>query len=126
MLETIPEIFPDARYQRCTVHFYRNIFSVTPRNKMKTVGLMLKAIHAQESKETAREKTIQVAENPRAMKLAKSAKNVEDGIEETLTYMDFPTQNWTRIRTNIPLSASTMRSNVGQKQSALFLMARVP
>ncbi len=126
MLETIPEIFPDARYQRCTVHFYRNIFSVTPRNKMKTVGLMLKAIHAQESKETAREKAIQVAEKPRAMKLAKSAKNVEDGIEETLTYMDFPTQNWTRIRTNIPLSASTMRSNVGQKQSALFLMARVP
>ncbi len=93
---------------------------------MKTVGLMLKAIHAQESKETAREKAIQVAEKPRAMKLAKSAKNVEDGIEETLTYMDFPTQNWTRIRTNIPLSASTMRSNVGQKQSALFLMARVP
>ena len=126
MLETIPEIFPDARYQRCTVHFYRNIFSVTPRNKMKTVGLMLKAIHAQESKETAREKAIQVAEKPRAMKLAKSAKNVEDGIEETLTYMDFPTQNWTRIRTNIPLSASTMRSNVGQKQSALFPMARVP
>ena len=32
MLETIPEVFPDAHYQRCTVHFYRNIFSVTPRN----------------------------------------------------------------------------------------------
>lgn len=35
MLETIPEVFPDTRYQRCTVHFYRNIFSVTSRNKMK-------------------------------------------------------------------------------------------
>ena len=97
MLETIPEVFPDARFQRCTVHFYRNIFSVTPRNKMKTVTLMLKAIHAQESKEAAREKAIQVAEKLRAMKLAKK---VEDGIEETLTYMDFPTQHWTRIRTN--------------------------
>ena len=49
-------VFPDARYQRCTVHFYRNIFSVTPRNKMKAVAMMLKAIHAQESKESAREK----------------------------------------------------------------------
>ncbi len=57
MLETIPEVFPDARYQRCTVHFYKNIFSVTPRNKMKTVALMLKAIHVQESKEAAREKS---------------------------------------------------------------------
>ena len=26
MLETISEVFPDAKYQRCTVHFYRNIF----------------------------------------------------------------------------------------------------
>lgn len=100
MLETIPEVFPDARYQHCTVHFYRNIFSVTPRNKMKTVALMLKAIHAQESKEAAREKAIQVAEKLRAMKLAKAARKVEDGIEETLTYMDFPMQHWTRIRTN--------------------------
>ncbi len=46
MLETIPEVFPDACYQRCTVHFYRNIFSVTPRNKMKTIAMMLKAIYA--------------------------------------------------------------------------------
>ncbi len=100
MLETIPEVFLDARYQRCTVHFYRNIFSVTPRNKMKTVALMLKAIHAQESKEAACEKAIQVAEKLRAMKLAKAARKVEDGIEEILTFMDFPTQHWTRIRTN--------------------------
>lgn len=46
MLETIPEVFPDTRYQRCTVHFYRNIFSVTPHNKMKAVALMFKGIHA--------------------------------------------------------------------------------
>ena len=29
-----------------------------------------------------------------------SAKKVEDGIEETLTYCDFPSEHWTRIRTN--------------------------
>ena len=100
MLETIPEVFPDARYQRCTVHFYRNIFSVTPRNKMKAVAMMLKAIHAQESKEAAREKARQVAEKLKEMKLSSAAKKLQDGIEETLTYMDFPTQHWTRIRTN--------------------------
>lgn len=100
MLETIPEVFPDARYQRCTVHFYRNIFSVTPRNKMKSVAMMLKAIHAQESKEAAREKAAQVAARLKEMKLSAAAKKVQDGIEETLTYMDFPTQHWTRIRTN--------------------------
>lgn len=100
MLETIPEVFPDAHYQRCTVHFYRNIFSVTPRNKMKSVSMMLKAIHAQESREAAREKAAQVAEKLKEMKLSAAAKKLTEGIEETLTYMDFPTQHWSRIRTN--------------------------
>ncbi len=100
MLETIPEVFPDACYQRCTVHFYRNIFSVTPKNKVKTVAMMLKAIHAQESKAAAREKALHVAEKLREMKLASAAKKLEDGIEETITYMDFPYQHWSRIRTN--------------------------
>ena len=36
----------------------------------------------------------------RAMKLKKAAKKVEDGIKETLTYCDFPSEHWTRIRTN--------------------------
>ena len=36
----------------------------------------------------------------KAMKLKEAAKKVEDGIEETLTYCDFPSEHWTRIRTN--------------------------
>ena len=35
-----------------------------------------------------------------ALKLKEAAKKVEDGIEETLTYCDFPSEHWTRIRTN--------------------------
>ena len=33
MLEAVGEVFPDAKYQRCTVHFYRNVFSVVPKWK---------------------------------------------------------------------------------------------
>ena len=60
----------------------------------------LKAIHAQENKEAAREKAVLVVQKLKDMKLPAAAKRVEDGIEETLTYMDFPTQHWPRIRTN--------------------------
>ena len=56
MLEAVGEVFPDAKYQRCTVHFYRNVFSVVPKSKAKIVANMLKAIHAQESKKASREK----------------------------------------------------------------------
>ena len=57
MLETIGEVFPDAKYQRCIVHFYRNVFSVVPRGKVRNVAMMLKAIHAQENKEAATQMT---------------------------------------------------------------------
>jgi len=100
MLEAVGEVYPEAKYQRCTVHFYRNVFSAVPRSKMKLVAKMLKAIHAQESKAAAREKAKQVAATLREMKLKAAAKKVEDSIEETLTYMDFPYEHWLRIRTN--------------------------
>ena len=37
LVDAVNEVYPDAKYQRCTVHFYRNVFSVTPRSKMRTV-----------------------------------------------------------------------------------------
>lgn len=100
LLEAVNETFPEAKFQRCTVHFYRNVFSVTPRSKMKEVAAMLKAIHAQEDKEAAKEKATAVVAKLRDMKLKEAAKKVEDSILETLTYMDFPQAHWTKLRSN--------------------------
>nr|WP_283804966.1 IS256 family transposase [Denitrovibrio acetiphilus] len=100
LVDAVSEVYPDAKYQRCTVHFYRNVFSVTPRTKVRAVAAMLKAIHAQESKEAALEKAQAVAQKLRDMKLKEAAKKVEDSIEETLTYMTFPYAHWLKIRTN--------------------------
>ena len=100
MLEAVGEVFPEAKYQRCVVHFYRNVFSVVPKSKVKNVAKMLKAIHAQESKKASREKAAAVVAELKAMKLPEAAKKVETGIEETLTYCEFPSEHWTKIRTN--------------------------
>jgi transposase-like protein len=100
MLEAVYEVFPDAKYQRCTVHFYRNIFSVVPRSKGKLVAKMLKAIHAQESKAAALAKAKDMVAALKDLKLKEAAKKVEDSVEETLTYMAFPFEHWTRLRTN--------------------------
>lgn len=56
---------------------------------------MLKAIHAQANKEAAKEKA-----KLHEMKLSKAAEKLEAGLEETLTYMDFSSEHWLRIRTN--------------------------
>lgn len=100
LLGALEEVFPDAKYQRCTVHFYRNVFGKVPRQKRVKVAKMLKAIHAQESREASEAKAAEVADALEAMKLGAAAKVVREGCRETLVYTDFPMQHWTRIRTN--------------------------
>lgn len=64
---------------------------------------MLKAIHAAEDVEAAREKAAAVVEKLKAMRLMKAAELVETSGAETLAYYAFPEEHWRRIRTNNPL-----------------------
>jgi len=103
LVEATAECFPEAQWQRCAVHFYRNVFSHVPRGKVREVAAMLKAIHAQESRAAALDKAQDVVAKLRAMKLSAAAKLVEDKIDETLTYYAFPSQHWLKIKTNNPM-----------------------
>jgi len=103
LVESLGEVFPQAQWQRCVVHWYRNAFSLVPNAKMKVVTAMLKAIHAQEDREAATAKAEQVADKLEAMKLPKAAAFVRESVEETLRYMDYPREYWRQIRTNNPL-----------------------
>ena len=100
---SIGDFYPEAKWQRCIVHFYRNVFSVVPRGRVKNVAMMLKAIHASEDREAADEKARAVIKKLKKQKLSKAAKKLEDSIPETLAYYDFPSEHWRRIRTNNPL-----------------------
>ena len=101
--EAASEVYPESAWQRCVVHSYRNVFSVVPRQKMREVARMLKAIHASEDREVAQATANRVVRKLKKMKLSQAAKKVEESIGETLTYYAFPEQHWTRIRTNNPL-----------------------
>lgn len=103
LVESVSEYYPEVKWQRCIVHFYRNVFRHVPNAKVKQVAMMLKAIHAQESKEAAGTKAAAVVQQLRAMKLGKAATLMESAIDETLTYYRYPHQHWQRIRTNNPM-----------------------
>ncbi len=103
LVESVEEMYPKAAWQRCIVHFYRNVFTLVPRGKVKAVARMLKAIHAQEDLDAAREKAGQIVEKLKNQRLRNAAKLVEEGIDQTLTYFEFPADHWRRIRTNNPL-----------------------
>src|SRR5215469_8295762 len=85
LAESAAEFFPDAAWQRCVVHWYRNIFSHVPSTKVREIAAMLKAIHASEDLAAAREKAIRVIEKLRGLRLSRAAELVEVAIEETLT-----------------------------------------
>lgn len=131
LVEILPEFFPEAQWQRCVVHWYRNVLSVVPKGKAKEVAAMLKAIHSQEDAAAARQKAQAVIEKLRAMKLAGAAQTVENGVEETLSYMKFPREHWIRIRTNNMLERimreirrrTRVVGNFPDSNSALMLVA---
>jgi transposase-like protein len=103
VVEALGEFFPESQWQRCVVHWYRNVFTAVPKGKVKAVAAMLKAIHAQEDRQAALRKAADVAEKLEAMKLSKAAQIVREGVDETLSYMAFPPEHWRQIRTNNPL-----------------------
>lgn len=104
LVESIAEVYPKARWQRCVVHFYRNIFSHVPSTKVREVAHMLKAIHAQESREAATRKAEDVIFSLKSTKLTKAAELVESHIEETFSFYAFPDQHWIKLKTNNPLA----------------------
>ena len=99
LVESAAEFFPEARWQRCMVHFYRNVFSHLPAGKLREVALLLKAIHAQEDLEAAQRKAGEVVVRLHSMRLGKAAELVETAVPETLAYYAFPEEHWRRIRT---------------------------
>ena len=100
LVEAVHQCLPNADWQRCIFHFHRNILAKVPREKVPEVAPMLKAIQAQESMEAAKEKTEKVIAKLLDMHLRSAAQILREGIDESLTYMTFPRNHWTRIRNN--------------------------
>jgi putative transposase len=103
LTEAIAEVFPDADWQRCAVHFYRNVFTHVPSTKVREVAAMLKAVHAQESREAAEIKASDVVAKLKTMKLKAAAELVENAIHETFTFYAYPPQHWIKLKTNNPM-----------------------
>ena len=100
LMAVLPEIYPQAAWQRCVFHFHKNIIHQVSRSKREDVAAMLKAIHAQESAKAAKQKADLIADELDDMKLKKAARVLREGIDETLIYHRFPREHHRSIRTN--------------------------
>ena len=101
-MEAVTEVYPSTDWQRCVVHFYRNVFSHVPNTKVAEVARMLKAIHAQENRNAAEMKASQIIATLKEMKLRTAAQLLEQKLSETMTYYAYPCNHWRQLRTNNP------------------------
>lgn len=87
-----------AQWQRCQVHFMRNILGRAPRHIRAQLAEQLKAIFIAPDAETARKLADSVIDKFEK-KADKSMQILEDGLEHALTILTFPLRYRTRLRT---------------------------
>lgn len=89
-------------WQRCTVHFLRNVLALVPKTAQALAAAAFRIAFMQPTRETAREhfrKAVAMLE-PRYPDAARCAEQAE---EDVLAYMSFPQAHWRQIRSTNPL-----------------------
>ncbi len=96
------QVLVGATWQRCRVHFMRNVLAHVPKREKSVVAAALRTIFAQPDREAAEK---QLAEVVAAMRprWSKAAGVVENAAADVLSHMDFPPEHWSRIRSTNPL-----------------------
>ena len=87
-----------AAYQRCTVHFYRNVLSKVPKSRRAKVAPMPRISTRRGPARPRRPRRWRMSWNGRGLR--EVAKEVREGHAETLAYTGFLQEHWRRIRTN--------------------------
>ncbi len=88
---------PGAEWQRCTVHFERNVLAHVPACSMAEVAEDLKAIFKVRRQKTARALAEEFLELY-AKRFPKAVSVFEAGIGDALTYLSYPGSHHARIR----------------------------
>lgn len=89
---------PGAEWQRCVVHFERNVFSQVPATSMAEVAQDMKAIFKVRRTKTARALAEEFVELY-GKRFPKAVSVFEAGIEDALTYLSFPGSHHAKLRT---------------------------
>ena len=89
---------PGVEWQRCVVHFERNVLSHVPASEMGEVAEDMKApfkVRRQKTAKVLAKEFVELYEK----RFPKAVAIFEAGIEDALTYLSFPGSHHTRIRT---------------------------
>jgi len=99
--QALSEVMAGASWQRCRVHFMRNLLGLVPRGAQQLVGAWVRTIFAQPDQEAAREQLELVASSLES-NYPKAAELLREAAEDVIAHMAFPQAHWKRIHsTNV-------------------------
>lgn len=100
--EAIRKVFGGSSWQRCRVHFMRNLLSQVPRKAQQMVAALVRTIFAQPDKEAAHAQLAEVVKNLE-LRFPKAAELLREAEHDILAYMAFPAEHWRQLHSTNPL-----------------------
>ena len=100
--QAIAKVLHEASWQRCRVHFMRNLLSVVPRTAQETVAAIVRTVFSQPDHASAMAQLRDVVKmlEPR---FPEAAALLEHAAEDVLAHMHFPREHRRRLHSTNPL-----------------------
>jgi putative transposase len=102
LTQALEKVLSGASWQRCRVHFMRNVLAHVPKGDKSMVAAAIRTIFTQPNLAAAQAQLTEVATSM-APHWSQAAQVLLGGEDEVLTYMHFPAEHWTRIYSTNPL-----------------------
>jgi putative transposase len=102
LVKAVRKVMLGAAYQRCRVHFLRNVFAVIPKDAAEMVAATIRTVFAQPTAEAVRTQLDTVADMlgrqfPKVKAMLLEAKT------DLTAFADFPERHWKKIQSTNPL-----------------------
>jgi putative transposase len=94
--KAVSKNFTGVAWQRCQVHFMRNVVSQVPKKQKGMVAAIVRTIFNQDSKEEAKH-CLRMVVDQLINRFPKAAEVVELAEDEVLAYMNFPEKHWKQL-----------------------------
>lgn len=102
LVKAVRKVMLGAAYQRCRVHFLRNVFAVIPKDAAEMVAATIRTIFAQPTAEAVRAQLDTVADMLGRQFPKVKAMLLEAKVDLT-AFADFPERHWKKIQSTNPL-----------------------
>ena len=102
LVRAIAKVLSGVQWQRCRVHFMRNILATVPKGAQESVAAFVRTIFYQADHGSAMEQLKEVAATL-SKRFPQAAELLEDASEDLLSHLHFPPEHRRRLHPTNPL-----------------------